>query len=141
MKTLSKKSLILITAALLGGAIWVWSEEQSERSTKLEKLEGFKPYTPSRLEWLAVELNAYARTHLSSETGFSITFLPLLDADTIMIYVLHLPNAGRAALNVAIDNARNEISRTAERHGWESWVKIKERIVSSADLQKEKKSK
>ena len=46
------------------------------------KLEGQKPYTPTRLEWLAVELNARSSVRLTADNHYMLTFgtLPLEDA-------------------------------------------------------------
>jgi hypothetical protein len=51
-------------------------------------LEGNRPYTPTRLEWLAVELNAQLRGDLSESIGYLMQFVPIGNANTIMINVV-----------------------------------------------------
>ena len=93
-----------------------------------QELQGDKPYIPSRIEWLAVELNAMYRTDMTSETNFMLTFMPLLKEDTILIFVTHTEYVDYAAMSIAIDTARKLAREIAKDHGWDSWVKIRENV-------------
>ena len=92
-------------------------------------LEGNRPYTPTRLEWLAVELNAQLRVDLSESTGYMMQFIPVGNADTIMIYVTYLPSVNRDAMNITINNAKEVMAIETRSRGWSSWLKVTERIV------------
>jgi hypothetical protein len=91
-------------------------------------LEGDKPYTPTRLEWLAVDLNGRLRVDLSEETGYLMQFVPMKGTDTILIYVTYLPSVGRQAMIMSIDSARKVISIEAKARGWSSWLKVDEHV-------------
>jgi hypothetical protein len=91
--------------------------------------EGSKPYTPTRLEWLAVELNAQMRRDMTAESEYSIAFVPLDKDDAILIYVTYsvdrVPES-RQRMNLAVETAKEVIS--IHTRGWSSWLKVKEQI-------------
>ena len=91
-------------------------------------LEEWKPYTPSRLSWLAVDLNANLRVPMSVNNGYLMTFVPVENEDTILIYVRYLPSVNREAMNIVLNSAREVISIRAKVHGWTSWLKVKEDV-------------
>ncbi len=66
------------------------------------KLEGSKPYTPTRLEWLAVALNAQMRSDMSAENEFTLAFVPIRNEDAILIYVSYLPSVNRQRMNMTV---------------------------------------
>ena len=55
----------------------------------LEKAQGLQICTPTRLEWLAVMLNALFQYDLLSSDGFALYYLGLKDGETIRIVVRH----------------------------------------------------
>lgn len=91
-------------------------------------LEGFKPYTPSRLEWFAVEMNAGGRVELSEASGYLLDFVPIEKEDAILIYVRYLPTVNREVMNMAIESAREIIAMNAKSRHWNSWLRVKEDI-------------
>lgn len=97
-----------------------------------KKLSGNQPYAPTRLEWLAVELNAELRVDLSEENGFALAFVPIGKEDTIVIYVRHLPSVNRKIMNMSIDTARKVIAVKAKYYGWSSWLKVREDVEMGA---------
>jgi len=90
--------------------------------------EGEKPYTPTRLEWLAVHLNAGLRVPLSQSSGYSLDFVALPHQNTILIYVTYLPSADRRLIKLSVTSARKMISIDAKARGWSSWLKVEERV-------------
>jgi hypothetical protein len=99
----------------------------------LPHLEGSKPYTPTRLEWLAVELNSEMRKEPTELSEYLITFAPLPKEDAILIIVRYLPSVdripeSRQRMNLTLDTARKVIAIKAIGRGWSSWLKVKERI-------------
>ncbi len=91
-------------------------------------LEGSKPYTPTKLEWFAVEMNAGGRTELSQANGFSLDFVPIENEDAILIFVRYFPTVNREAMNMAIDRARQVIAIRAKSYRWNNWLRVKEDI-------------
>lgn len=120
MKTIKKRRILLLTFLLIVMSGFVWAKEP------MSNLQGIKPYTPSRLEWLALELNAEMRIDFLMDSNFSMAFVPHEKEDAICIYVRYNPNVNREIMNMEINAARENISRKAKYYGWSSWLKIKE---------------
>lgn len=88
---------------------------------------GLQPYTPNRIEWLALLLQAQLRQDATVDSPFSLNVVNS-DHETILIFVRYQPNADREIMNMAVDTAREVTQITTKSYGWSSWVKIKERI-------------
>ncbi len=120
MKT---KSLIsVIACVLLAVVTFILAQDLRD------KLEGWKPYTPSRLEWIAMRMNAENRVPLSLESGFGMSFTPIEREDAIIIDVIYLPNVNREVMNINIASVRKIIPKVAKGYGWDSWLIVKEQI-------------
>jgi hypothetical protein len=114
-----------IPIALLVFGCMVFAQDRS-------RLQGWKPYTPTRLEWLAVDLNASLRiAGIMESSHFDMSFIPLEDEDAILIYVVHLPGVDRKAIRTSVDYAKAVIATKVKTLGW-SWLKVKEKIVVGA---------
>src|SRR5678816_989935 len=100
---MNRGSLIFgLTIALVMTTVAFAQEKQAP-------LEGWKPYTPTRLEWFAVTMNAGLRVELSEANGYSLDFVPIQNEDSILIYVRYLPTVNRQVMNMSIDSARKVI--------------------------------
>jgi hypothetical protein len=93
-------------------------------------LPGSLPFTPTRLDWLAVELNAFARIQTLATERFTLMFTPRPTDDAIIIYVRYLPNVNQDDLRGAIREARNIINIITKRHGWDGWVNVVEDVAA-----------
>lgn len=92
-------------------------------------LQGTAPYTPSRIEWLTVELNAFARLETLDTDRFRLAFTLKPNEDKIVIQVRYLPEVERANMNSAIDAARNVVNILARQHAWDAWLRIEEDLA------------
>lgn len=122
MKTVNTRNILLILCTVVAFSLEIEAQE------KTSKLEGWKPYTPSRLEWLAVELNATCNVPFSKDPGYSLALIPIEKEDAIMIYVNYFPNVNREIMNINIDYVRDIIAIKTESYGWSTWLKVKEQI-------------
>lgn len=93
-------------------------------------LPGSLPFTPTRLDWLAVELNAFARIQTLATERFTLMFTPRPTDDTIVIYVRYLPDVNQNDMRSSIREARNIISIITRRRGWDGWVNIIEDVAA-----------
>ena len=93
-----------------------------------EMSEGEKPYSPTRLEWLAVNMEAQMRTDVSDRDGYSLDFAAPPGQNTILIYVRYLPRVEREIMNTRIETAKQVIAIAAKARGWSSWLKIREDV-------------
>jgi len=91
---------------------------------------GSVPFTPTRLDWLIVELNAFARLQTLATDRFTLMFTPRPDEDTVVIYVRYLSDADQAGMRSAIQEARNVIGIITRRRGWDGWVRITEDVAA-----------
>lgn len=92
--------------------------------------EGATPYTPTRLEWLAVDLQSLMGLDITTNPeGYGITFASSsAEENTILIYVTYLPTVRRELMNGDLEEARKFIASYATAKGWSSWLKVKENI-------------
>ena len=111
--------------------------ERDERATQENRTEppalnrpGLTPYTPTKIEWLALVVNAQLREQPSSDRLFSISIVEA-DYETLTIVARHQPTANRELVTRSIATARGVIMSTAKRYGWDNWVKIQERVELS----------
>jgi len=91
---------------------------------------GSLPFTPTRLDWLAVELNAFARIQTLATERFTLMFSPRAADDTIIIYVRYLPNVNHNDMRGAVREARNLIDIITRKRGWNDWVKVVEDVAA-----------
>ena len=96
---------------------------------------GMTPYTPTRLEWLALDLEASYHQDFGRDSNYSLHYLPK-PPNTVLIFVDYKSEASTEAVNHAIDSAKEVVSQDASSHGWRSWVKVE---VQRKLIQKEKR--
>lgn len=113
---------VLLTATMV---LLVYAQQTASVNAKLE---GSKPYTPTPLEWLAVTLNANYRTDMVGDGTFSISFVDIGNEDTILIYVRYMRSTNREAMNIGVDAARKVLDIEVKSRGWDSWVKVREKV-------------
>lgn len=89
---------------------------------------GSEPYTPTKLEWFEVYLNATLRLDDIDTLGYSIDFRSDRKTDTIIMYVSYLPRADRKQMNEIIELTRSHIRIKAALFRWSSWIKFKEEL-------------
>ena len=92
------------------------------------KTEGAKPYTPTRLQWLAVKLNAELGRQFSAG-GFQMLFVPKEADNTIVILVNYFKDSVRPGqIEAEIKHTKQVISLTAQARKWEKWLKVKQLV-------------
>ncbi len=85
---------------------------------------GTEPYTPTKLEWLAVKLNACRDNNLALYK-YSIRYNTSGD-NTIEIFVQYAPDVRREWMNQMVEKCRGEVEAVVRNHGW-NWVKVREK--------------
>lgn len=117
MKTLSRWAVAIIACFLVSTAV--------AQSIKFKP--GLQPYTPNRIEWLALLCNDQLRQDASVDFPFSLSIVQS-DHETLLVFVRYQPNVNREIMNASIDTARKVIMITAKSYGWDKWLKIKESV-------------
>lgn len=132
-KTTMSKNRLRIAAATIAliAAVVIYMHASRTDAQNLIP-EGSMPYTPTRAEWLAVNLNGAQATHGIRDSGFTLHFIAdkrLEHQNTIIIFCSYAPErVNRTFMNLSIQVARQAIMQHAESYGWDSWVKIRENI-------------
>lgn len=101
------------------------SDTRNEQQTQNQP--GITPYTPTKIEWLALAVNSQLRQDSSTDRLFSLSIVQV-DHETLLIVVRYQPTANRENMNRTIDTARELIMVTAKSYGWDKWIKIRERV-------------
>jgi len=105
--------------------------ERDQRATHDTRNEpGLTPYTPTKIEWLALEVRSQLQRDASADSPFFLSVVHV-DHETLLISVRYLPTVNREMMSSTIDSARKVIMTTAKSYGWENWVKIREQIEMS----------
>ena len=82
---------------------------------------GMQPYTPTKLEWLAVELNATSRLEFGAG-GVSAEFRAV-PPSTIAIDIVYRDSTTAARLQEWTEALKRRLLVHASNHGW-SWVRV-----------------
>jgi hypothetical protein len=88
---------------------------------------GLTPYTPTKIEWLALTMRASLRQDASTDSPYSLDII-LVDHETLLIVVRYHPTVNREIMNRTIVTAWEVIMSTAKSYGWDKWVKIRESV-------------
>ena len=83
-------------------------------------MEGDKPYTPTKLEWLALQLNAMYGVDFHN---CGLLYLPVKGKNTIQIYCLYNANLPLSDRTKIVNSAKESVDAVAEHYGWQNWVK------------------
>ena len=117
--------------ACVNGACKIERDEREKHDTRNEQQTpnrpGLTPYTPTKIEWLALTMRASLRQDASTDSPYSLDIIPV-DHETLLIVVRYHPTVNREMMNSTINTAREVILSTAKGYGWDKWVKIRERI-------------
>jgi hypothetical protein len=89
-----------------------------------EPLEGTEPYTPTKLEWLCVELNAEFR---KADDILTCSFVADPTSNTIVVHCIHFPHTNREFADFYLEESRKRILNKAKEHGW-NWVRIRKHV-------------
>jgi hypothetical protein len=111
--------------------------ERDERATRDTRNEqeipsrpGLTPYTPTKIEWLAVDVRSQLQQNVRADSLFSLSVVHV-DHETLLIVVRYPPTVNREMMSSEVDSARRIIMATAKSYGWDNWVKIREQVEMS----------
>jgi hypothetical protein len=75
------------------------------------------PYTPSRLDWLAVDLEASYRSEMKTTDSTAVSYLPQAP-DTIIILVQYTDRTSAGLVDSSAEVGKIFVNREATRLGW-----------------------
>jgi hypothetical protein len=112
------KRVVALSASFFAGAMAMLCSTQKNASPLME------PYTPTRLEWLALDLESRFKSQLEGEKISSLDFTANAP-DTIVISVMYPNDAPAAFVDKVIDMAKTFVEMDAQSYGWSRWIKIR----------------
>lgn len=80
------------------------------------------PYTPTRIEWLALDLEASYHQDFGRNGGISLHYLAK-PPNTVLVFIHYTSEASAETVDNAIETAKQLVKQDAASHNW-SWVKI-----------------
>jgi hypothetical protein len=115
-----KQVMLFLAGFAVGtGAVAGSTYAQKARSPLME------PYTPTRLEWLALDLESRFKTQLEGGAGVSNLDFTAVGPDTVLVSVLYTDDASAATVDAVIEQAKHFANEDADSYGWSKWVKIR----------------
>jgi hypothetical protein len=83
------------------------------------------PYTPTRLEWLALDLESRYKSQFEGGDKISSFDFTAIAPDTILISVVYTNDAPAAFVDKIIDEGKHFVEMDAQSYGWSKWVRIR----------------
>ncbi|RKU12641.1 hypothetical protein C6501_10865 [Candidatus Poribacteria bacterium] len=90
-----------------------------------DKAPGLEKHTPTRLDWLAVILNAQFGYDNVASDRFTLSYLPGVDGKSLSVIVKHFADADKKRMEERIDLAKKAVSAVSEMYDWDSWLEVK----------------
>lgn len=95
-------------------------------------IEGNQPYTPTRLQWLTLELNAiYSMRTLNSPFHLHISCGDI--ENTLLIHVAYPPNEDIEKIQQYVENIKLDALSKAAQRNFESWFNIDAVLVQEVN--------
>jgi hypothetical protein len=113
--------VVLLASSQLVRSVQVHATKENKRPAAGRP--GDAPYTPTKLEWAALELQARYGQHWTSETPVSREFLPLDDGRTVICLLQYLPELPPSAVNMDREMAQALFEKYATHRGW-PWLRL-----------------
>ncbi len=86
---------------------------------------GLEKYTPTRLDWLTVMLNAQFSYDNARSDRFTLSYLPGEDGKSLSVIVRHFADADKERMDEKIDLAKKAVSAVSEMYDWDTWLEVK----------------
>ena len=120
-----KQRVMFFSAAVLVIAV-IYTAHGQQRESR-----GREPYTPTKIEWLALELQAYYGDQTYRDDPY-VVYFHHHELDTIEV---HLRYMGRRDQGVELElqTAKDMVRFLANKHGWQDWVKTTEDVRKSSE--------
>jgi len=116
---IKSRYLVVIVAVAIGAAA-TWSLYAQKEQT-----EGDEPYTPTKLEWLALLLNV----EQEANGEIQIVFRPHPEKkNTIEAQVVHSPQADESLVKAHVTIAKRSVTRIGQQFGWD-WVPVEVQVA------------
>jgi len=114
-------ALMLIGGSALRGSL---GAQSTPTKAKLSDRPGDAIYTPTKLEWAALELQAsYGNTNYTSESPVMIQYVALGDGSTLLCLLQYPPDVPAGVVKLNRDSQQYAFDRYKGTRGW-SWLRL-----------------
>jgi hypothetical protein len=118
---------LMLLVGLLGGSSVllhpVRAQATGENKTSAIDRPGDVTYTPTKLEWAALELQAYYGQNWTSEERVATSFSQLNDGRTVLCLLQPTPDVSVETLKTEREVKQFEFDRYTKSRGW-SWLRL-----------------
>jgi hypothetical protein len=119
-------ALVFLVGLLGGSSVLlrpVRAQVTVENKTPAIDRPGDASYTPTKLEWAALELQSDSGQNWTSEDPVTINFLPLADGKTVLCLLQYNSEVSAATVKIARDSSQKVFDIYARSRGW-SWLRL-----------------
>jgi len=106
---------------------------RAQQAAKSSDRPGDAKYTPTKLEWAALELQAtYGNNHWTRDNPIAVTFLPRADGKTILCLLQYAPEVPAQSVKSSRDTEKLIFDKFVAYRNW-SWLRLemREQVVPS----------
>jgi len=117
--------VLALLAALLGassvmlGPVWAHGVSGNRGTDR----PGDAAYAPTKLEWVALELQATYGTTWTSENPVAVAFSPLNDGKTVLCLLQYTPAVSAGTLQTSRAVEQTVFERYVQKRGW-FWLRL-----------------
>ena len=112
------RSIVVVCAVVAAFVAGLQVHSHAAPSTE----PGMMPYTPTRIEWLALDLEASYHQDFNHDTDCSLHYISK-PPNTVLIFVHYTSQTSPETVDNAIAAAKQVVKADAASHNW-SWVRI-----------------
>jgi hypothetical protein len=129
--TASGSMLILGFVCVLALSCPLRAQETQGKTTTVNR-PGDAPYTPTKLEWAALEMQANFASTWTTENPVAIAYMAADDGTTIRCLLQYTSNVSAQLVKTSREAAQLVFDRYAARRGW-AWLRLRfeEQILPS----------
>jgi hypothetical protein len=93
-----------------------------------KKESGDEPYAPTKLEWLAMRINALFRQAFQDADSYALDAREV-HPNTLLLTAYVGPTCERTTVNKPLEKLREVTEAIAKSYGWDDWLIIREKVV------------
>ena len=96
-----------------------------QAKTNLQSSPGMLPYSPTRLDWLELDLQAnYREADDSDPEKYHTLDFVAKPPDTIVVFVQYSNQTSAKTVDKMVEHGRSLAERVITCYGWSSWAEI-----------------
>jgi len=116
--------VLIVTLLSLGVSVVLCPPLRAQGTSKAATdRPGDATYTPTKLEWAALELQADYGNNWTKESPVAVAFGPLNDGKTVLCLLQYTPDVAAETVKTERDTKRILFEKYVHNRGW-SWLRL-----------------